>query len=89
MSLRSRLHTAQHRIEGQAPQQIRLWSTLGILAGLTLVAAAMILFPRTSIMQWWLVAPGSLMVLAGVAGHLAAIEMEQIAEDETGEDAWS
>jgi hypothetical protein len=89
MSLRSRLHTAQHRTEGRAPQRIRFWSTAVILLGWPMVMVAMIFLPREQFTQWWLGAPGSVLVMLGVFGHLVAIEMEQIAEDETGEDAWS
>ncbi len=88
MSLRRRLHVAQHRTEGRAPQQIRFWSTVAIMLGLLLIFASMELAADDAV-QWWLTAPGALLNLLGVGGHLAAIEMEQIAEDDTGEDAWS
>ncbi len=81
MSLRRRLHVAQHRTEGRAPQRIRLWSTVAIGVGLLLVFLSMELAGDDTV-QWWLTAPGALLNLLGVAGHLAAIEMEQIAEDE-------
>ncbi len=80
MSLRSRLHTAQHRTEGRAPQRIRLWSTVAIAVGLVMVFFSMELATDDAV-QWWLTAPGALLNLLGVGGHLAAIEMEQIAED--------
>ncbi len=81
MSLRRRLHVAQHRTEGRAPQQIRFWATVAVLVGLVLVFVSMELAADDAV-QWWLTVPGGLLNLLGVGGHLAAIQMEQVAEDE-------
>lgn len=85
-NLRRRLHVAQHRVAGNAPQRLRFWSTIVIAAGWPWIVMALIFMEHFPASQWAMTIFGSLLILAGVGGHLAAIQIEELHEDETGED---
>jgi hypothetical protein len=75
--LARRLHVAQHRVAGNAPQQLRLWSTIALVIGWAVIGLGI-----GTGWRFFLVTLGSLLILGGVAGHLAAIQIEDIHEDE-------